>query len=76
MGESGDDTIIGGPGYDILISGEGADQLIGETEGDTFFGQENADRFVIAGGVNWIMDFDAAEGDRIEGLDWQGNLDK
>ena len=40
--------------------------MIGGAEGDTFFGQEGADRFVIAGGVSWIMDFDAAEGDRIE----------
>ena len=76
MGESGDDTIIGGTGYDILVGGSGADRLVGGIEGDTFFGQEGADRFVIAGGVNWIMDFDASEGDRIEGLDWQGTSEQ
>ena len=32
--------------------------------------------FVIAGGTNWIMDFNAAEGDRIGGLDWQGTYEQ
>ena len=45
----------------------------GGAEGDTFFGQEGADVFVIAGGTNWIMDFELGI-DRIEvpGMDDAG----
>ena len=34
---------------------------MGGAEGDTFFGQGGADTFVIAGGTNWVMDFDDAD---------------
>ena len=58
-GGSGDDTLDGGAGYDILAGGAGDDRLIGGAEGDTFFGQGGVDVFVVAGGTNWVMDFEA-----------------
>ena len=61
MGEAGDDTLDGGTGYDVLVGGAGGDRLMGGAEGDTFFGQAGADTFVIAGGTNWVMDFDDAD---------------
>ena len=63
-GEDGNDTLDGGAGVDVLAGGDGDDRLIGGAEGDTFFGQGGADTFVIAGGMNWIMDFDSS--DRLE----------
>ena len=57
-GESGNDSLIGGSGRDVLAGGAGNDTLYGGGEGDTFFGQAGADTFVIAGGRNWIMDFE------------------
>ena len=57
-GESGNDSLIGGSGRDVLAGGPGNDTLYGGAEGDTFFGQAGADTFVIAGGRNWIMDFE------------------
>ena len=70
------ESLFGGNGADYLAGGEGNDRLIGGSEGDTFFGQGGADTFVIRGGTNWIMDFDAAEGDRFEGLEWQGTSEQ
>ena len=69
-GEGGNDTLNGGAGYDVLAGGDGADLLEGGAEGDTFFGQGGADLFVLVGGTNWIMDWQA-EVDRIQapGLD-------
>ena len=66
-GEGGDDRLDGGPERDVLAGGAGADTLYGSVEGDTFFGQDGADTFVIAGGLNWIMDFEPGI-DRIETL--------
>ena len=57
-GESGADSLIGGSGRDVLAGGGGNDTLYGGSEGDTFFGQAGADTFVVAGGRNWIMDFE------------------
>ena len=45
----------------MLASGAGNDSLVGGAEGDTFFGGPGADVFVIAGGRNWVMDFDDAD---------------
>ena len=74
-GEAGNDTLDGGAGYDILAGGDGGDTLYGGTEGDTFFGQEGYDRFVIRGGVNWVMDFDeATDWLRIPGIETDSEL--
>ena len=61
LGEAGDDTLDGGAGVDVLAGCAGNDRLIGGAEGDTFFGQAGAGTFVIAGGVNWVMDLDDAD---------------
>ena len=45
----------------MLVGGAGNDSLIGGDKGDTFFGGPGADVFQIAGGRNWIMDFDDAD---------------
>ena len=57
-GGAGNDSLHGGAGYDVLAGGDGNDTLYGGAEGDTFFGQAGADTFVIAGGTNWLMDFE------------------
>lgn len=58
QGGYGDDSLAGGAGRDVLAGGAGDDTLYGGAEGDTFFGQAGADTFVIAGGRNWVMDFE------------------
>jgi ELWxxDGT repeat protein len=78
-GEAGDDDIRGANGNDTLIGGEGADSLSGQLADDLLIGGAGndclsggggADRFRFAdpsgGGVDLILDFNAAEGDRIE----------
>ena len=62
LGCGGDDHVEGGAGYDVLAGGEGNDTLYGGAEGDTFFGQAGSDTFVIAGGTNWLMDFEPGTG--------------
>ena len=68
-GTPGNDVLTGGAGRDLLAGGDGNDLLLGGHEGATLFGQGGADTFVFTGGVNWFMDFDPAQGDRIAGLD-------
>ena len=60
-GEGGNDTLIGSASRDLLVGGAGNDSLVGGAEGDTFFGGPGADMFIIAGGRNWVMDFDGAD---------------
>ena len=60
-GEGGDDTLYGEGTRGLLVGGAGNDSLVGGAEGDTFFGGPGADVFHIAGGRNWIMDFDGAD---------------
>ena len=64
-GEAGNDTLDGGAARDVLAGGDGDDRLVGGSEGDTFFGEVGADVFVIEGGLNWVMDFEAGV-DRLE----------
>ena len=74
-GEAGNDILDGGAGYDVLAGNEGNDTLHGGAEGDTFFGQEGYDRFVIRGGVNWVMDFDeSTDWLRIPGIETDSEL--
>jgi VCBS repeat-containing protein len=75
-GNLGDDRLDGGAGDDVLKGGQGADVLLGG---------EGADRFVFTGrrdspadGFDRILDFDQAEGDRLDlsglgGLSWRGD---
>ena len=68
VGTEGPDVMSGGGGYDVVVGRGGDDILIGGPGGSTLFGQAGADTFVFSGGQNWFMDFDAGEGDRIEGV--------
>lgn len=76
-GNIGDDSVSGGDGADTLYGGQGSDSvygdggddlLSGDRGADILFGGAGADRFMIAagGGVDWIRDFNPAEGDRIQ----------
>lgn len=83
-GGTEDDLIYGGEGHDDLSGGDGADTLLGGPGGDTLAGGAGADLFVIdlsaadlvespGGTPDWIVDFDAAAGDRVS-LGLRGGL--
>ncbi|WP_233686243.1 type I secretion C-terminal target domain-containing protein [Pseudomonas anguilliseptica] len=63
-GGAGNDTLNGGAGNDILIGGEGDDILSGGTGADTFAWK--AGDLNSANGKDVIMDFNVAQGDRID----------
>ncbi|QYU68243.1 hypothetical protein J4558_26020 [Leptolyngbya sp. 15MV] len=68
VGLTGADTLLGGSGRDRLNGGEGNDVLIGGPGVDVLFGGTGADRFVFLSTLDRtdrIMDFNAAEGDRV-----------
>jgi len=65
-GGKNNDTLDGGPGNDVLIGDIGTDRLTGGTDVDVFIlrtdtGEEKTDPTE----ADWILDFNAAEGDRI-----------
>ncbi|MDQ1081950.1 proprotein convertase P-domain-containing protein [Pseudoroseomonas cervicalis] len=66
-GMGGDDVLIGGGGQDQLRGGEGDDRLEGGAGDDELGGGAGADLFVFAAGdgQDRILDFRAAEGDRL-----------
>lgn len=78
-GGDGDDTILGGDGADTLFGdggddelsgGGGADRLSGGDGADRMSGGAGADTFVLGGdGIDTIVDFDAASGDRLDATD-------
>lgn len=59
-GLGGDDIILGGAGDDRLVGGDGRDRLTGGAGADSFYFAGNE-----TGGADIIVDFNAAEGDRI-----------
>jgi serralysin len=67
-GGDGDDIVRGGQGADLLNSGAGSDQLFGDLGNDTLTGGTGADlfHFAVGGGVDRVLDFHVAEGDRIQ----------
>lgn len=68
LGGAGADTLLGGSGRDRLNGGEGNDVLIGGPGVDALFGGTGADRFVFLSTIergDRILDFNAAEGDRV-----------
>ncbi len=73
-GEDGADQLRGGEGTDTLNGGAGNDLIRGEEGADLMAGGLGADRFFFddghltngVGGEDRILDFDAAEGDRID----------
>jgi Ca2+-binding RTX toxin-like protein len=66
-GDLGDDTVHGGKGDDVILGGAGNDYLAGDLGDDTITGGAGADTFVTfgAGGHDRVLDFNAAEGDRV-----------
>ena len=91
-GEDGDDLIEGGAGRDMLYGDAGDDVIVGGAGSDQLFGQAGADRFVFAAlsdseassgtgdaqalNADFVRDFNAAEGDRIDlsGIDANAGL--
>jgi serralysin len=67
-GRGGDDVLRGGRGRDTLDGGAGNDWLSGGRDADTLRGGPGADAFnsFEDSGVDQILDFNAAEGDRVE----------
>ncbi len=67
FGGAGDDTMRGGQHDDIINGGPGNDMLWGDRGNDTLYGGAGADQFHIfsGAGVDRVMDYNYAEGDRI-----------
>lgn len=74
-GNLGNDTIIGGSGGEILRGGQGDDQVRGGAGADwisgdlgdnTLSGGAGPDIFHPGGGHDTVLDFSAAQGDRVE----------
>lgn len=67
-GGAGDDTVYGGQGDDTVYGDDGADRISGDLGADLLYGGLGADRFLLrsGGGVDWAVDFNAAEGDRVQ----------
>lgn len=66
-GGAGADTLRGGQQDDVIYGGDGADYLSGDRGNDTLVGGAGADVFhsFADADLDLIMDFDAAQGDRI-----------
>jgi serralysin len=67
-GGVGADTIRGGQHDDVLYGRDGADWMSGDRGSDTISGGAGADLFnaFVGSGLDRIVDFNAAEGDRIQ----------
>jgi len=68
-GDAGNDKLEGGAGADLIRGGDGDDWLHGGAGIDKLYGDAGADTFVYdvsdLGSVDYIYDFNAADGDRI-----------
>lgn len=68
FGDAGNDLLNGGAGNDRLLGGSGLDTLIGGAGADVFvldqYGSDAGGQF--DSGLDRILDFDAAQGDRID----------
>jgi Ca2+-binding RTX toxin-like protein len=69
-GGEGSDALAGGQGHDVLRGGDGSDVLTGDRGNDTLSGGSGADVFHTWGeaGLDLVVDFDGAEGDRVNVL--------
>lgn len=67
-GGFGDDVVRGGQGDDSVSGGEGRDFISGDRGNDTVSGGAGADIFhgFRGAGVDRVVDFNAAEGDRVQ----------
>jgi Ca2+-binding RTX toxin-like protein len=68
FGGDGNDTVFGGQNNDSLYGEAGNDWLSGDLGDDVLTGGAGADRFIIraGGGLDRAMDFNSAEGDRVQ----------
>lgn len=79
-GGLGRDSLRGGAGEDVLNGSFGSDVLAGGAGNDMISGGDQADQFIFdfckEQNQDWIVDFDATEGDRISLDDqlWTGRL--
>ncbi|MFZ5717923.1 MAG: M10 family metallopeptidase C-terminal domain-containing protein [Pseudomonadota bacterium] len=66
-GGNGNDVVRGGQGNDTLMGGAGADFVSGDRGDDTMTGGAGADLFHSSSdaGIDRVLDFNAAEGDRV-----------
>lgn len=64
---TGSNSVFGGYGNDTILGGSGSDRIVGGPDANVLAGGAGADRFVVgAGEVDFVTDFNLAEGDRIE----------
>jgi Ca2+-binding RTX toxin-like protein len=68
-GGNGNDTLYGRDGNDWIDGGSGNDTLDGGAGDDVLIGSAGADVFVLSSGNDTIVDFNAAEGDTLQGVD-------
>jgi len=66
MGGLDNDQLFGDLGNDTLFGGDGNDQLNGNAGNDILNGGLGADRFLLSKNVDFIEDFVAGDGDKIE----------
>jgi Ca2+-binding RTX toxin-like protein len=65
-GGGGGDVLRGGQAADVIVGGDGADWISGDLGDDTLAGHGGADVFHAGGGADVVLDFDAANGDRVQ----------
>ncbi|MBV6631915.1 MAG: hypothetical protein KI792_02650 [Alphaproteobacteria bacterium] len=67
FGGQGDDLIFGGKGADTINGNLGNDTINGNRGNDILIGNDGADQFVMraGGGIDTLVDFNAAEGDTL-----------
>ena len=72
IGTVGDDTLTGSSGDDVIFAGVGDDKLDGGGGTDRLSGGQGADTFTLRNlnGTTTIIDFDGAEGDRLNVSDF------
>jgi VCBS repeat-containing protein len=72
IGTVGDDTLTGSSGDDVIFAGVGDDTLDGGGGTDRLSGGQGADTFTLRNlnGTTTIIDFDGAEGDRLNVSDF------
>lgn len=76
IGDGLANTMSGGGGNDRIAGGKGADTLWGEAGKDTFFYKAVGESPVQNGKFDLIMDFDRAEGDKIDVSTIDANIGK
>ncbi|WP_419895987.1 hypothetical protein [Roseomonas sp. USHLN139] len=76
-GDSGSNVLTGGAGNDQLFGGGGNDRLVGGTGSDQLTGGTGADTFVFTkgSGADSILDFSAAQNDKVEWTGFGASLD-